>query len=132
MRLITRLLSWALGIVLGVAALLFAIESRETVTLALWGIPDKLEVSLFLAVLGFWVIGFFCGAIVMWFCQGESRRLARNCQVELAEARNEVDTLKNDLAAMRREADSADQARTPALGAANSNRQQARLPGRAG
>ncbi len=130
MRLIIRLVAWGLGIVLGLAALLFAIESRETVTLALWGIPDKLEVSLFVAVLGFWVIGFFCGAIVMWFCNGKSRRLGRAYQAELYDALREVDKLKTDLAAMRKAADEADQARTPALGPANSNRQQALLPGR--
>ncbi|MCA8930200.1 MAG: hypothetical protein KDC18_19250 [Alphaproteobacteria bacterium] len=132
MRRITRFFAWALGIVLGVAALLFAIESRETVTLALWGIPDRLEVSLFTAVLGFWVIGFFCGAIVMWFCHGDSRRLGRAYQMEAAETRRENDKLKRDLAAMREAADAADLARAPALGPANSNRQQTLLPGRTG
>lgn len=132
MRLITRVIAWALGILLGVVALLFSIESRETVTLALWGIPDQWEVSLFAAVLGFWVVGFFCGAIVMWFCDGKSRRLGRAYQVELNESRREVEQLKAELAAMRQAADAADQARLPGIGAANTNRQPARLTGRTG
>lgn len=130
MRLITRLVAWSVGIILGLAALLFAIESREPVTLALWGIPDRLEVSLFTAVLGFWVIGFFCGAIVMWFRDGKSRRLGRAYQAELHEARREVEKLKDEVAAMRRAADEADHARLSSAGAANSN-DRALLPGRA-
>ena len=129
MRLITRWVSWALGIILGLAALLFAIETREQVTLGLWGIPDKLQVSLFAAVLVFWVIGFFCGAIVMWFRDGKTRRLGRAYQAELHEARNEIERLNGELAAMRRQADEADQARLSATGPANSN-DRALLPGR--
>ena len=130
MRLITRLVAWTLGIIFGLIALLFAIGSREQVTLALWGIPDRLEVSLFTAVLGFWVIGFFCGAIVMWFRDGRSRRLGRAYQAELHEARKEIDRLKSELAAMRRTADEADQARLSAGGPANNN-DRALPPGRA-
>lgn len=130
MRLITRLVAWGVGIILGLAALLFAIGSREPVTLALWGIPDRLEVSLFTAVLGFWVIGFFCGAIVMWFRDGKSRRLGRAYQAELYETRREVEKLKDELAAMRRAADEADHARLSSAGPANSN-DRALPPGRA-
>ena len=132
MRLITRLSAWALGIVLGVSALLFSIGSRETVTLALWGIPDQLEVSLFVAVLGFWMIGFFCGAVIMWFCHGDNRRLGRAYQIEANELRGEVEKLKGELSGVRKAADEADQARLPGAGPANTNRLRALLPGRTG
>lgn len=130
MRLITRLVSWALGLALGLLALLFTIESRDPVTLTLWGVPDQITVPLFLAVLGAWVIGFFCGAIIMWFSHGQSRRLGRSYQSELHEARREIERMNGELTAARQAADAADQARLQAQSAANNNRQTRLLPSR--
>ena len=130
MRLITRLVAWASGLALGLVALLFAIETREPVTLSVWGIPDQITLPLFLAVLGAWVVGFFCGSVIMWFCDGKSRRLGRSYQAELHEARKEIERMNGELAALRQDADAADQARIQALGAANSNNQARLLPSR--
>jgi putative membrane protein len=136
MQFLTRLFGWAIGLAAALVALLFVIESREPVTLSVWGVPDQIQVPLFLAVLGAWLVGFFCGAIVMWFCDGRSRRLGRSYLSELHQARKEVDDLKGQLTAMRQAADAADQARA----AASSGMAQiggpiapspARLPGRA-
>ena len=137
MRLITRLFAWVCGIVLGLVALLFVIGSREPVTLAVWGIPDTIEVPLFLAVLAAAVIGFFFGAVVMWFSNGRSRRLGRAYLAELHQVRVENDELRRELAAMRQAADAADQSRSRSssdydrIGAANNNQNMPLLPGRA-
>ncbi len=136
MRLLTRLFAWAFGFAAGILALLFVIQSREPVTLAIWGIPEQIEVPLFFAVLAAGLIGFFCGAIVMWFCDGHGRRLGRSYLTELHASRGEVDRLKEELTAMRKAADAADQARAAAgdnigrIGAANTNHPPL-LPGRA-
>lgn len=130
MQLITRLVAWILGIALGLASLLFAIASRDPVTLTIWGIPDQITVPAFVAVLVAWVIGFFVGAIVMWFCHGRSRRLGRAYQSELSQARQEIERLQGEMSGLRKAADDADQARIRAQGAANNNRQRRLLPSR--
>jgi uncharacterized integral membrane protein len=134
MRLITRLVAWAFGFAAGIIALLFVIESREPVTLAIWGLPEQIQVPLFFAVLVAGLVGFFCGAIVMWFCDGRSRRLGRTYLSELRASQKEADKLKEELAAMRKAADAADQSRANAnigqIGVANTNHPPM-LPGRA-
>ncbi len=136
MQFLTRLFGWAIGLAAGLVAVLFVIESREPVTLAVWGIPDQIQMPLFLAVLSAWLVGFFGGAVVMWFCDGRSRRLGRSYLSELHQARKEVDDLKGQLADMRQAADAADQARAAAAAgmghaAGAIAHHPARLPGRA-
>ncbi len=133
MSYVNRLFGWALAVVLGIAAVLLMIGSREPVVLRLALVPESLELPLFVAVLGAWVIGFICGGIVMWFSEARWRRLARDEMVDLEELRRENDSLRADLAEARAAADRADAAPGTALTApGNDNGQAPRLPGRAG
>lgn len=110
MRFLTRLFGWALAIIVGIIAVLLMIGSREIVTVQLALVPGALEWPLFVVVLAAWVVGFFCGAIIMWFNGSDWRELARDEMVELDQARKEIDALKAELEAVRGDADRAETA----------------------
>jgi uncharacterized integral membrane protein len=117
MTFLSRLIGWTLAALVGLVAVLLMVGSREPVALQMALVPGSLEMPLFAAILLAWVVGFICGAVVMWFSDGRWRRLAREEMAERQQARAENETLKQSLADARAAADAADAARTtPAPG----------------
>lgn len=130
MGFVSRLIGWTLGIVLAVFAIMLMIGSREMVDLQLALVPGSLQLPLFAAVLAAAVVGFFCGAVVMWFSQGRWRSLARDEMADVEELQRENAALKAELAEIRAAADRADSQRAM-TSAGNDNAHPPLLPGRA-
>jgi uncharacterized integral membrane protein len=84
-------------IVLGLVAfvlILFAVSNRESVSVALWPLPDVVALPLYLVVLGCLLIGFFVGQVTGWIGGWHWRREARRARVRIA-------ALESELAAAR-------------------------------
>jgi hypothetical protein len=130
MQFLTRLIGYILAAGLGLVAVLLMVGSRDPAVIKLALINGSVELPLFAAILAAWLIGFFCGVVIMWFCGGRWRDLARDEMVELDAAQTEIADLKQELAKVRADADRAEATHGDAL-AGNDNRQVALLPGRA-
>lgn len=70
-----RLLYWVIAPPLMVAAILFAISNRQQAEIHLWSLPYAIELPVYLVALGSLVVGFFIGALAMWY--NDVRRRAR-------------------------------------------------------
>lgn len=89
-----RLLTWIVGFVVAVTAILFAVSNRVPVSITIWPFPFALDVGLFVIVLASVFAGFVVGALVTWVAQGKHRRKVRR-------QRSEIRSLEADLAAAR-------------------------------
>lgn len=79
-----RLLFWIFVIIVAVVLAAFAVSNRETVSLALWPLPNALALPLYLAILGSALLGFIAGALGTWLGASERRREARRRRRRLA------------------------------------------------
>lgn len=130
MQFLTRVMGWFFACVLGLLAVLLMVGSREPAVVQLALVPGSVELPLFAAILIAALIGFFCGAVVMWFSDGRWRRLARDEMAELEDVHAENERLKQELADARMAADAAEATQDRAY-AGNDNRQVALVPDRA-
>lgn len=72
-----RSLSWIVTLPLTLLAIDFAVSNRGPVTLALWPFPDRIDVPVFLAVLGPLGLGIVAGALAASVGALRARWLAR-------------------------------------------------------
>ena len=72
-----RILSWSIGIVLGLAIILFALSNRQPVDLGFWPLDARVSLPLFAPVLACAFVAFFLGGIVAWVSGSRWRRTAR-------------------------------------------------------
>lgn len=103
-----RLLSWLVSLPVALAAVLFAISNRESVTLALWPLPFTVTAPVYLAALLALLAGFLAGGAVVWFGQHGERwragRLARRVsrlEEELRQAKQRAATAEKRLAELK-------------------------------
>jgi lipopolysaccharide assembly protein A len=59
-----RRLAWLIGLLPILAAVVFAVANRQTVTLDLWPLPWSLDLPAYLAVLGPLGLGIIIGAVL--------------------------------------------------------------------
>lgn len=99
-----RYLRYAFLTILGLVLFVLAISNREFVTLrmlpddsaALLGMPNQLELPLFIVILAALVGGILVGLVLEWFREHHIR-------AEAARRGREAASLKRDLAAVRKE-----------------------------
>jgi len=72
-----RLISWILFVAVGTAAVLFAVDNRETVSLGLWPLSAGVDLPLFVPVMVAAALGFLCGGTVAWLGGHRWRSQAR-------------------------------------------------------
>jgi len=89
-----RLITWIVGLVVAVTAVLFAVSNRASVSITVWPFPFALDVGLYIIVLASVFAGFLVGALVTWVAQGKHRRKVRR-------QRSEIRSLEGDVAALR-------------------------------
>ncbi len=85
-----KVLFWLIVLVVAVVLALFAVSNRAPAALAFWPLPFVAELPLYLAVLGALVIGFACGAVIVWLAAASRRREARRCRRRLAVLEREL------------------------------------------
>ena len=91
-----KFLSWVVGIVIAIIAVVFAIHNHQVLTLDLWPVPFALTAPLFALVLAAVLVGLLLGFFFAWIGAGRWRRLARQRGREIA-------ALKTTLARLRAE-----------------------------
>ena len=72
-----RILSSSIGIVLGLAIILFALSNRQPVDLGFWPLDGRISLPLFAPVLVCAFVAFFVGGVVAWMSGSRWRRTAR-------------------------------------------------------
>ncbi len=72
-----KVLNWAFVLALTVIAVCFALSNDQVTELALWPFPYTKPVPVYAAVMGAFVVGFFCGGIVVWLGRITARRKER-------------------------------------------------------
>ena len=93
MRLLSRLL-FVLFLAFGV---LIALSNSEPVQLALWPLPEKAEMPLYLLVIGLLLLGVLAGLGLGWWAGRHHRRRARAHGNEAARLNREVTRLREAL-----------------------------------
>jgi hypothetical protein len=100
MKLLSRLL-FVLFLAIGV---LIALSNSEPVRLALWPLPEKAEMPLYLLVIGLLLLGVLAGLGLGWWAGRHHRRRARVHGNEAARLNREVSRLRDALATRPAEA----------------------------
>jgi len=94
MRLLSRLL-FVLFLAIGV---LIALSNSDPVQLALWPLPEKAEMPLYVLVIGLLLLGVLAGLGLGWWGGRHHRRRARAHGNEAARLNREVSRLREALA----------------------------------
>ena len=89
-----RILGGALGALMAIILILFAISNRTPVTLGLEPLPFVLDAPLYAAVLVAFVVGFLAAGITAFVVGGRGRRTRRHAVAEAKRLREEVAALK--------------------------------------
>ncbi|HXC28913.1 MAG TPA: lipopolysaccharide assembly protein LapA domain-containing protein [Stellaceae bacterium] len=89
-----KFLWWLILALVALVLILFAVSNREAVLVELWPLPLKLELPLYLVVLGMLVIGFFAGQFVTWIGGWRWRREARRSRERIARLERELDAAR--------------------------------------
>ncbi len=79
-----KLVFWTLAGLAAALLALFAASNREPVALALWPLGVAVELPLYLAILGAFLVGFIVGALFLWSAGWRRRREARAHRRRLA------------------------------------------------
>jgi uncharacterized integral membrane protein len=108
MRLLSRLL-FVLFLAIGV---LIALSNSDPVQLALWPLPERAEMPLYVLVIGVLLLGVLAGLGLGWWGGRHHRRRARAHGNEAARLNREVSRLREALAGRPAEAADASAART--------------------
>lgn len=72
-----RIVTWSIGIVVGLVFILFAVSNRQIVELGLWPLEGRIAVPLFLPILACAFSTFVLGGVIAWVSGSRWRRLAR-------------------------------------------------------
>ncbi len=85
-----KVLNWAFVLALTAIAVSFALSNDQTTELAIWPVPYTMDVPVYVAVMGAFVVGFFCGGMVVWLGRIAARRKER------ARARRDADPERDE------------------------------------
>ena len=91
---IPRIAAALISLIVTIAVISFVASNVKPVQVDLWPFELALEVPVFALLLGGLLVGFFCGAIVMWFSQGKNRRRGREAKREAAGLQRRVADLE--------------------------------------
>ena len=78
-----RLITWIVGLIVAIAAVLFAVSNRTSVSITVWPFPFAVDLGLYIIVLVSVFAGFLVGALVTWVAQGKHRRKVRRQRAEI-------------------------------------------------
>ncbi len=101
MKIFVKLVRWVVGIAVGVAVVVFAVATREPVTITLDPLPLSFAPRLVWVAFAALVVGFAAGAAVAWFGGGKWRRLARARKHRVAVLERELARRDTDVEAAR-------------------------------
>ena len=107
-----RRFAWIITLPVTLVVVIFAIANRGGVTLDLWPLEMSYSLPLFALVLIAILVGFVCGAAVMWFSAGKARNKAREFYYRASNLERELTYLKRK---QGKAAEPAAVARTPAV-----------------
>jgi uncharacterized integral membrane protein len=85
-----KLLWWIVLALVAAVLIVFAISNRETVSVALWPLPDLVELPLYLVLLGTLLLGFIVGELAAWVGGWRWRREARRGRQRIAMLEREL------------------------------------------
>jgi len=85
-----QLLFWFFVALVAVLLALFAASNRDAVTLALWPMDLALQLPLYLAILGAFLIGVVFGGVAAWNAGRHWRREARRRRRRIAALEHEL------------------------------------------
>jgi uncharacterized integral membrane protein len=94
-----KFLSRALFLLFVLLGALIAVSNSQVVELALWPLPQVLEVPLYLLIVGLLLAGVLAGLGLGWWAARHHRRRARERGSEAARLDREVTRLRESLAA---------------------------------
>lgn len=83
-------LFWIVGVPLLLCGAFFAIANRQDVAIDLWPFAERMEIPLFVALIGALYLGFSAGAFVAWWAGRHGRRTARETRRRVAELETEL------------------------------------------
>jgi uncharacterized integral membrane protein len=86
-----KLLWWVVLALIALVLILFAISNRETVSVALWPLPDLVDLPLYLVLLATLLLGFIVGELTAWVGGWRWRREARRGRQRIAMLERELD-----------------------------------------
>jgi lipopolysaccharide assembly protein A len=86
-----KFLSWLILALVAVVLILFAASNREGVSIALWPLPDAVDLPLYLVLLGVLVFGFIAGELVGWVRSWRWKREARRSRERIALLERELE-----------------------------------------
>jgi lipopolysaccharide assembly protein A len=86
-----KFISWLILGLVAVVLILFAASNRESVSIALWPLPDALELPLYLVLLGVLVFGFVAGELMGWIRSWRWKREARRNRERVAVLERELE-----------------------------------------
>jgi uncharacterized integral membrane protein len=72
-----KVLNWAFVLALTVIAVSFALSNDQVTEISLWPLPYTRPLPVYGAVMGAFVVGFFCGGLVVWMGRIAARRKDR-------------------------------------------------------
>ena len=72
-----KVLNWAFVLALSAIAVSFALSNDQVTELSLWPLPYTKDMPVYGAVMGAFVVGFFCGGLVVWMGRIAARRKDR-------------------------------------------------------
>lgn len=93
-----KFLWWILLALVALVLILFAVSNREAVSVALWPLPDAVQLPLYLVVLGSLVVGFLAGEFVAWVRGWRWRREARRSRERIQTLEREIEAARLDRA----------------------------------
>jgi uncharacterized integral membrane protein len=89
-----RLLTWLIGLPLGVVVVIFALSNRQTTALGLWPFADGVAVPVYLAVLAPLLAGLLLGLLLAGLAVLRARTTARFQSHRVRALEREVETLR--------------------------------------
>ena len=87
-------LFWIVGVPLIFCGVVFAIANRAPVSVDLWPIADRIEMPLFVALIGALYSGFGLGAAIAWWAGRHSRRTGREAIRRVGQLEAELQRLQ--------------------------------------
>ncbi len=89
-----KLISWLLTSIVLVAALSFALNNRQSVTVSLWPFGIEVVAPLYLFIIGTLGLGLLLGAIIGWISHLPHRIEARRLRRDIAGLREHIEDMR--------------------------------------
>ena len=90
-----RFVSWIVILIVGAAAIAFAVSNRDSVSIDLSPLPVIFEAPVFAFVFAAVLVGFIGGGMVSWVSGSKARRRARRLARQVAKLEKENEALKD-------------------------------------